>query len=109
MTPTIIFNNPVCTVKAASLTHVICATHFVLINDYYLNNDPHCTQSFIGYFVGQGHRIVIKKLNLQLVICCKWICLHFGAGPVDGGRPFYPKICYLPSRLHRVTNHIISL
>jgi hypothetical protein len=48
--------------------HVICATQFALINDYYLNNDPHCTQSFTGYFVSQGYSVVIKKFNLQLVM-----------------------------------------
>jgi len=92
MTPTIILNNPAYTAKAALLTHVICATHFALINDYYLNNDPRCTQSFIGYFVSQGHHIVVKKLNLQLAMCCKWICLHFRADPVDGAGLFLLKV-----------------
>jgi hypothetical protein len=97
------------TVKAASLTQVICGTQFALINDYYLNNDPHFTQSFPGYFVSQGYRVVIKKLNLQLVMCCKWICLHFRADAVDGGRTVSPKSWYPLSRLHRETTHIISL
>jgi hypothetical protein len=97
------------TVKAASLTHVICANQFALINNYYLNNDPHCTQSFTGYFVSQGFRVVNKKLYLQLVMCCKWICLHSRADPVDGGRTVSPKSWYPPSRLHCETTRIISL
>jgi hypothetical protein len=97
------------TVKAASLMHVICATQFALINDYYLNNGPHCMQSFTGHFVSQGYRVVIKKLNLQLVMCCKRICLHFRADPVDGGRTVSPASWYPPSLLHSGTSHTISL
>ena len=49
-----------------------------------------------------------EKLNLQLVICGKWICLHFRAD-CRWRQDSFSRSWYPPSRLHRVTTHIISL